>query len=129
MRCLGLHPFLEERVHVRRQILDHRQVAERRNPDHAVVEDAFDMGAAGPARLVIDHHGAGPAHANAARKAVGQRRVGLLLDPGDDVEDGLAWLFRHGKAFIGAAVGIATPDGHRDGVVRVLPICRVVIEH
>ncbi len=67
----GGHPFVEKRVHVGGQILDHRQVSQGRNGENVVLDHLLDVGAAGPTRHAVDHHGAGAAHADAAGIAVG----------------------------------------------------------
>ena len=54
----GLVPFLEERLHVGGEVLDHRQILERTDFKLAAAGDLGDMGAAGPARLAVDRHGA-----------------------------------------------------------------------
>ena len=105
-----LHPFVEERVHVGDKVLDHRQVAKRGDMQLAIARHALDMRAAGPAGLVIHHHRARAAHAHPAGEPVGQAGVGLLLDPGDDIENGLAFLPRHVETLLAAAGAVAAPD-------------------
>jgi hypothetical protein len=91
-------PSVEERVHVRSQILDHRQVAQRRNLYRASLEDLADMRPARPAGNAVHHHGARAAHAHAAGEAIGQRRIGILLDPRDDVQHRLVLMRGHIEA-------------------------------
>ena len=52
------------------------------------------MGPAGPARLAVHHHGARAAHADTASEAISQRRVFVLLDIRDHIQDRLAFLLR-----------------------------------
>src|SRR6185437_7281017 len=47
---------------------------------------------ASPSRLPIDHHRARAVHADPARITIGQRRIDVLLDPDNDVENRLAVL-------------------------------------
>src|SRR5215470_13921792 len=83
-----------------------------------IVGDFRDARAAGPAWPSIHHHRARAAHADAAGETVGERRILLALDLGDDVEDGLvfpAWDLE------GLEAALARPapdiDGEHDPIV------------
>jgi len=65
-------PFIEEGREVRGQVADHRQIGQGAQFQRAIGPHHFPhMRPAGPARAAIHRHGAGPAHANAAGKAIG----------------------------------------------------------
>src|SRR5262249_45763436 len=110
-------PFRKEGLHVADQILDDAQVGERTNLHAAVLCHLLYVCTAGPARPPVDRHGAAAAHADAAGEAVGQRRVGVALHPGDDVEDGLAPPSGH-KVGPVAAIGPAAPQRNLDVVLH-----------
>src|SRR5260370_12429385 len=52
----GRLPFLKKRLHVRREILDHRQVRQRSNFKRSAVVNLGNMGTTGPARTPIHGH-------------------------------------------------------------------------
>ena len=110
MHALCGNPFVEKRVHIDRKILDNRQVAQRPDSDRIAVQHLRDMGAAGPARHAIDHHRAASAHAHAAGKPIAQRRIRVLLHPGDNIENGLIVIGRHLEPVLPVR---ATLDRHR----------------
>ena len=120
--ALGLDPLVEEHGHVAGEVLDDRQVAQRSDLETAVLGDLAHVAAAGPARLAVDRHGAGAAHADAAGEAVGERWVEAALDPGHHVEHGLALAVGHGIANEAPAAGVAAPD-------RDVELCCVVSRH
>ena len=95
---------------------DDRQVAQWRDAQAAAGRGLPHKGPAGPARLAVYRHGAGAAHADPAGEAVGQRRLGILLNPGHDIEDRLAPPARHLVSDIAAAACIAAPDLDRQAV-------------
>ena len=87
----GVHivDLLPERRHIHDQILDHRQVAERRHHDVPVSLKFFAKGgSAGQFFATIDRHGAGSADGGPAGIAERQTPVALLLDPYKRIEDG-----------------------------------------
>jgi len=118
--ALGARPLVEELGHVGGQVLDHRQVGQRRDLE---LTGSFDhlghVRAAGPARLAVDRHRAGTAHAHAAREAVAERGFQVALDVGDDVEHRLAALAGH---VVGteAALRLAAPDLHLENFAHAL---------
>ena len=69
------------------------------------------MRAAGPARHAVDGHRARPAHPDAAREPVSERRIELALDVGDHVQHRLALLARH-LVFAETAGLSAAPDAN-----------------
>ena len=76
------------------QVADDGEVAQGRDLDGVVAHDFVHMRAAGPARRAVDGHRAGAAHADAAGKAVGERRIERALDVGDHIQHGLAGMAR-----------------------------------
>ena len=116
--ALGALPLGEKVRHVGDQILDHRQVFQRPDFEPAVASHLRDMGAAGPARLAVDGHGAGAADADPAGEAIGQRRIEMALHEGHDVEHGLAFAPRHGIGLVTACSRTA-PDRDREFRKRV----------
>src|SRR5439155_1463840 len=95
-------PLVEEPAHVGDQIADHRQVAQRTDHQFIFPRDFVYVGPAGPARHAIHAHRARATHADAAGEAVGERRIEVALDVGDDVEHGLAGVTRHLERLEGA---------------------------
>ena len=84
---LGLQERLDrahlgpERLHVDDQVLDHRQVAHRRDRGHvAALDERLHGRLAGQHRAAVHAHAAGAADRHAARLAIGQRAVALVLD-------------------------------------------------
>lgn len=129
--AFGLDPLVEERRHVHGEILDDGKVAERRDLKAPVLGDLVDVGAARPARAPVHGHRAGAAHPHPAGEAVGKRGLGVLLDPGDDIEHRLAVTPRH---FVGdevAVVAAAAPDLHRHDVRRLahIPLPETQAQH
>ena len=109
----GPRPFVEEGAHVGGQVLDHRQIGQRRDLQHAVVAYHLGhMGAAAPTRLAIDRHGAGAAHAHAASETVGQGGIEHALHVRHHIEHGLVVLAWHVVVDEAAAVfgASAAPD-------------------
>src|SRR5207253_6912832 len=87
------------------------QIGERTDLETIVCENLGHMGTAGPARLAVDGHCARAAHAYAAGKAIGERRVELALDPCHHIEHGLRILARHEVVPV-SPVSAAAPDGN-----------------
>ena len=108
-------PLLEERRHVGGEILDDGEIGKRPDLELAAAGHLGDVRAAGPAWHAVDGHGAGAAHADAAGETVGERRIGVALDPGDDVENGLARLQRDREGLVTACI-LAAPDRDLDRV-------------
>src|SRR5690606_37550682 len=79
-----------------------------------VLDDIGDVGPAGPPRAAVDRHGTRPAHADPAGEAVGERRIGIALHPGDHVKHGLAFAQGHREPLI-VTVLPSAPDQHLDG--------------
>ena len=77
--------------HVGDEVAHHRQVARAARFPARRRARRLHVGAAGPARLAVDRHRAGAAHADAAGEAIGERRIDPALDVRDDVEHGLRW--------------------------------------
>ena len=125
MAGFGGRPFVEERIHVRGEILDDRQVAQGADCEATAARNFGDMGAAGPAGGAVYRHGARAAHADAAGKAVGQRWVGVLLDPGDDVEDGLVFLGWDRERLAVPLGGGSPVECHDQAVCHHAPPCVV----
>src|SRR6185436_423762 len=107
--AFGARPLVEELAHVRHQVANDRQIAQRSNRQFILLSNLVDMRPAGPARHAVHHHRARAAHADPAGEAIGERRIERALDVGNDVEHGLARLARHVEALEGA-VGAAPPD-------------------
>ena len=83
-------PFIKEGREVRGQVADHRQIGQGAQFQRAIgPRHLAHMRPAGPARAAIHCHGAGPAHANAAGKAIGKAWVNFALDMRDDIKHGL----------------------------------------
>ena len=107
--------LLPERRHIHDQILDDRQVSERRDGEVAVPFQFFaEGGAAGQLLTAVDLHGARAANRRAAGIAQRQTAVELVLDanqriehrhPASDVEPDL---LRMGR---GIEFGIESLDG------------------
>src|ERR1700736_2966658 len=96
--ALGALPLVEERAHVDGKVPHHGEIAQRLEAQHrGGTERGGNARAAGPTWAAVDRHGAGAAHADAAGKAIGERRVLLALDVGDHVEHGLVRAARHVK--------------------------------
>jgi len=102
-------PLVEERRHVGHEVLHDRQVVERPDLERAVLRDCGHVRAARPARLAVHGHRARAAHADAAREAIGQRRIEPALDVRDDVEDGLAFEPGHLELLIAPRL-LSAPD-------------------
>lgn len=88
---MGTVPLVEEFGHFAGQVLDYGQVAQRLDGQGVIVQHLLHMSTTGPARFTVDRHGAGATHTDAAREAVAQFRIEVTLDPGNHVEDGLAF--------------------------------------
>lgn len=89
-------PFVEEGREVRGQVADHRQIGQGAQFKRAIRPHHFPhMRPTGPARAAIHGHGAGPAHANPAGKAIGKAWVQFSLDMRDHIQDGLIIPRRH----------------------------------
>ena len=71
-----------------------------------------DMRATRPTRHPIHHHRTRSAHADTTGETITQRRVGVLLNPRNDIEHGLALLRRHLKILISTARCVTAP--HRN---------------
>ena len=87
----GMHvaDLLPERRHIHNQVLDHRQVTERRDCDLPVPFKFFaEGGAAGQFLAAVDRHRAGATNCRAAGIAKRQTPVALLFDTNKRVEDG-----------------------------------------
>src|SRR6185437_10968490 len=89
---------------------DHRQIPERSDFDAIAARNLLHMRSASPSWLPIDHHRARAAHADPARITIGQRRIDVLLDPDNDVENRLAFLVGDLKALEFSAGAISSPD-------------------
>ena len=109
-----VRPLFKKLTHIAGEVLDQRQVAQRLDGELVVTHHLVDVRAAGPARNTVDHHRAGTAHADPAGETVAEAGIGVTLNPGDHVEDGLAGLLRHGESVEAAAASAATPDAHGD---------------
>ena len=103
-------PFIEERIHVRDQILDNRQVAQRGDLKLLALRDLAYMRSACPARLAIDHHRARATHTDTTSVAIRQCRIGVLLYPRNDVENSLVALLRDNKTFETPASCASAPN-------------------
>src|SRR5262249_40578189 len=84
-------PLVGESADLVGQIFDDGQICERSDLEAAALGHARHVRAAGPARSAVHRHGAGAAHADAAGKAVGQRRVEMALNERHDIEHGLVF--------------------------------------
>ena len=113
-------PLVEELRHVTGEVLDHRQVAQRCDGQGMAFSNLSNVCAASPPRLSVDHHCAGTAHADPASETVGQLRLEIVLDPSDDIENGLALLGRYGVRTIPPARSIALPNGDVQGFLGML---------
>ncbi len=114
-------PFVEERRHVDREVLHHLEVAQRFELERAIARNRIGHArAARPARAPVDHHRARSAHPHAAGEAIGERRILLALDLGDDVEHGLVGAPRHGEGLEPAGL---CPSPHLDVKHRVRGLC------
>ena len=105
MPSANLDPFFEKRIHIRRQVLDYRQVVQRCDFKLVVLQHFLDMGAAGPARRSVHHHRARPTHPHAAGKPVAQGWIDVLLNPRDNIQDRLIIFGRNLEGFVPAALG------------------------
>ncbi len=94
------------------QILDYVHARKRSDPDFAV--QVFDRRSAGQAVFAVEVHRAGSADAFAAGTAEGQRRVDLVLDLDQRIQNHWAALvevdFEIVIAWVLAAIGIVTID-------------------
>ena len=89
-------PFVEEHRQVSGQVADHRQIGQGAQFQSAISANHLaHMRPAGPARTTIHHHGARPAHANAAGKAIGKAWVQFALDMCHHIQYGLIVARRH----------------------------------
>src|SRR6185312_7116043 len=97
--------------------------AQRLEPQpRTVAGDFIHARAAGPARAAVHDHRAGAAHADAARKAIGERGVVLALDLGHHIEHGLMFAARNFKRLEAAGFGAAPDiDAKRRGRHRCIP--------
>ena len=90
MHPFGGDPFVKERVHICHQILYNWQVAKGLDFYFIIDQYSGHVCAARPAGYIVDHHGTTAAHAYAAGEPIAERGVGVLLNPGDNVEHRLA---------------------------------------
>ena len=131
-RRRGLQPRLDRGIlgvgmgQVGDEVLDHVHVRQR--GDLHLALEVGDRGGAGEAVAAVHVHRARPADPLAARAAEGQRRVDLVLDLDQRVEDhrpGLVEVDGVGvEARIGAAVGVVAIDFERLEPLAVFGLVR-----
>src|SRR6478672_1004221 len=111
----GLQPRLDRGIlrveigEVRHEVLDHRLMRQRIDLHRAILHVVHRPGA-GQRVLAVDVHGAGAADALAAGAAEGQRRIDIVLDPDQAVQD-------HRAAIVG--VDVIGVDAWILAVVRI----------
>ena len=121
MTAASRDPLVEKWIHVDGQILDDRQVSQRRDFNAVAIQNLPDVGPAGPARHAVHHHGAGSAHPHATGKTVTQRRIRVLLHPRYNIQDRLVFIGRHVKRFRESASAAASLHQYFERIVCQRP--------
>jgi hypothetical protein len=113
-------PLLEKWRQVGSKVLDDSKISQWLDLERITICHLVHM------RAAIDGHRTRPAHTHSARESVGKRCIRVTLDPGHNVQCGLAVLARHGVTSE-LAIGSATPrlEGFRSPKESVLVTIQV----
>jgi len=113
MEGFRFNPFFEKRRQIGGEVLDHRQIPQRLQRQPVVLGGHLvDMGSAGPARFAIYHHRAAATHPDPAGEAVAQGWIGVLLNPADNIENGLIFAYGNIEGFKLTFIPATAPDRH-----------------